>query len=156
MLLLKRSELRTDIVPGWPQLLLNLCIKELFKNLSLNSNGCALNLNEYGRARNLVTSLIRKTEKQYFDHVSSNTTTILKKLWQKVHKATSNSKFINSMHPDLNCTDMNDFFTGIGKKIADSFKKTPLVWNNPKCIHNVIFNPVPEESNLKSLSPEFS
>ena len=47
---------------------------------------------------------------------------------------------------------MNNYFTGIGREISDSFHKNPLNWKNPECTHKYTFSNVPDESILKALS----
>ena len=72
-------------------------------------------------------------------------------MWNEIHKATGNNKYVSSIHPDLNCTEMNNFFTGIGKEISDNFDKVPLDWKHPKCPYIFTFDHVHENLICKAL-----
>ena len=114
-------------------------------------NNCSETFNEYRKVRNHITLLIRNTKRKYFDSVSTKYREDPKKMWNEIHKATGNNKYVSSMHPDLNCTEMNNFFTDIGKEISDKFNKVPLDWNHSKCPYIFTFDHVHENLIYKAL-----
>ena len=72
-------------------------------------------------------------------------------MWNEIQKATGNNKYVSSIHPDLNCTEINNFCTGIGKEISDKFSKVPLNWKHPKCPYIFTFDNVHENLIYKAL-----
>ncbi len=102
--------------------------RDCFKAHSIQNN-CLDSLAEYKKTRNLVTSLIRKSKRDYFYQVSTKYNNCAKQLWKEIHKVTGNNKYVKSIHPDLNCDDMNNYFTNVGKDISPL--QNPLNLNNP-------------------------
>ena len=86
---------------------------------------------QYNIYRNKLTSLIRKSKKQYIYNFFSNYKNDLKKVWSKINTLTCkkgkshklNSIKVNgrsSNNPKVIANEFNHFFANVGKKLYDA------------------------------------
>lgn len=123
--------------------------RDYLKNKS-DQNGKLETLQEYRKTRNLVTLLERNSKAAYLKDVSIKYKNDHKNFWKEIHRAAGNDKYVNSIHPDIDCDEINDYFTNVGKQISESFPKEPLDWKYPECIYNFNFTKV-DDNNVHIL-----
>lgn len=76
--------------------------------------------NEYRKLRNLVTLTIRKQKQTYFDNINKTLYNKPKELWSELNNVFPKPK--NDVSNDISPDEFNNFFSSIGKKVADSVK----------------------------------
>ena len=80
---------------------------------------------EYRKIRNLITSQISKSKKQYFASRVLQSSGNMGQMWNTLKEALNKNTRDNSS-TDLSPDDFNDYFSTIGTKIAETFNDAPV------------------------------
>ena len=149
---IKKSRVKERYSPWITPEIIKLMYKRDFLKAKSDQDGNPATLQEYRHTRNLVNMYVDKAKSSHVKDVSVKYKNNSRKLWKELHKLAGNDKYINGVHPDIECNDINEYFTNVGKEISDRFPKEPLDWKYPECIYNFTLGSVNVDSVYKLLS----
>ena len=113
---------------------------------------------QYKSLRNSVQHSIEIAKKEYYSSINVQYNNNPKKLWRELRRVTGDKKNENPIPSSLDCNELNEYFSNIGKNVADTIPNSfTWKWKNPESLHKFHFSllqTVDIEKHLKSLDPE--
>ena len=92
--------------------------------------------------------MITKAKAKYFNDIGTQMNNNPKKFWKQMGKLVGNKKH-NPTQCSLGSNHLNDHFATIGSTLQKSLPDPgPLIWKNPKCLHNFEFDKIQVSSGF--------
>ena len=97
--------------------------------------------NEFKRLRNLTIAKLKKAKINFYKHNLACNRGNPRKIWSTINSAL-NKSIKPSIPPSLSPDTLNNYFTSIGKDLANNFPNSSMKWTLPESIHTFRFSPI--------------